>query len=236
MRILISWISAPSRFQMAFWPSCWCGHGSWPHPCEMTPCRCFQNIRDPVDLSDRLRNAGAVTADCMAEIVRQRCRRFPSPGHSEKTARLARLIGSDAWTDAAVALIDLELPQWQIRRIAYDEGEWYCALSRERELPDWLDHSIEARHADLALALLAAFVEAQDLTAPSEPAKRSQRVAATPVRSMSRSAAIISPDAALESHLSPRISGVRGNFAASPAASLLSLRPARSDQSSRQSS
>ena len=56
---------------------------------------------------------------------------------------------SGAWTDAALALIDLELPQWQVRRIAYDEGEWYCALSRERELPDWLDQSIEARHADL---------------------------------------------------------------------------------------
>jgi len=33
-------------------------------------------------------------------------------------------------TDAALALIDLELPQWQVRRIAYDAGEWHCALSR----------------------------------------------------------------------------------------------------------
>ena len=71
-----------------------------------------------------------------------------------------------AWTDAALALIDLELPQWQVRRIAYDDGEWYCALSRERELPDWLDRSIEARHADLALAILSAFVDARRLSAP----------------------------------------------------------------------
>ena len=56
-----------------------------------------------------------------------------------------------AWTDAALALIDLELPMWQLRRIAYHDGEWYCVLSRECELPDWLDRSIEARHADLAL-------------------------------------------------------------------------------------
>jgi len=41
-----------------------------------------------------------------------------------------------------LALIDLELPPWQVRRIAYDEGEWHCALSRQRELPDWLDQSI----------------------------------------------------------------------------------------------
>ena len=84
-----------------------------------------------------------------------------------KTARIEGLIASGAWTDAALALIDLELPLWQVRRIAYDEGEWYCALSRERELPDWLDRSIEARHADLALAILSAFVDAQRLSAPS---------------------------------------------------------------------
>ena len=77
------------------------------------------------------------------------------------------MIGSGAWTDAVLALLELELPQWQVRRIAYDEGEWYCALSRARELPEWLDQSIEARHADLPLALLCAFVDAQRITAPS---------------------------------------------------------------------
>ena len=105
--------------------------------------------QDPAELVDRLRDADAVTAELMSEIIGKACRRFPSAGQSEKTARIERLIESGAWTDAALALIDLELPQWQVRRIAYDEGEWYCALSRERELPDWLDQSIEARHADL---------------------------------------------------------------------------------------
>jgi hypothetical protein len=127
----------------------------------------LSDIRDPGELSDRLRDADAVTAGLMSEVIGEACRRFPSMGQSEKTARIERLIGSGAWTDAALALIDLELPLWQIRRIAYDEGEWYCALSRERELPDWLDRSIEARHADLPLAILSAFVEAQQVTAPS---------------------------------------------------------------------
>jgi hypothetical protein len=122
---------------------------------------------DPRELNDRLRDAHAVTAELMSEIIGQACRRFPSMGQTEKTARIERLIGSEAWTDAALALIDLELPLWQVRRIAYGEGEWYCALSRERELPDWLDRSIEARHTDLALAILSAFVEAQHVTAPA---------------------------------------------------------------------
>ena len=106
-------------------------------------------------------NADTVTADIMSDVIGQACRRLPSLGRSEKSVRLERLLQSGAWTDAALALIELELPLWQIRRIAYDEGEWHCALSRQRELSDWLDSAIEARHADLALAMLSALAEAR---------------------------------------------------------------------------
>jgi hypothetical protein len=119
------------------------------------------------ELSDRLRQAHVVTTSLMSEITGQACRRFPSAGQRGKTARIEQLLQCEAWTDAALALIDLELPQWQVRRIVYDEGEWHCALSRERELPEWLDQSIESRHADLALAILSSFVEAQSASAPS---------------------------------------------------------------------
>ncbi|EJN14899.1 hypothetical protein PMI42_01558 [Bradyrhizobium sp. YR681] len=68
------------------------------------------------------------------------------------------------------------MPMWRVRRIAYDEGEWHCALSRERELPDWLDAAVEGCHGDLAVALLSAFVEVQALAAeasrPSVPSVR----------------------------------------------------------------
>src|SRR3981081_2388788 len=101
--------------------------------------------RDPGELNDRLHDANAVTAELLSKVIGGTCRRFPSVGRTGKTARIERLIGSGAWTDAALALIDLELPQWQVRRIAYDEGEWDCALSRERELPDWLRRAIGSR-------------------------------------------------------------------------------------------
>ncbi len=123
--------------------------------------------KNPTELGDRIHDAYGVTAEFLADIINATCRRFASPGRSAPAARLERLIQSGAWTDAALALIDLELPQWQIRRIAYDEGEWHCALSRQRELPDWLDQSIEGRHADLALAILSAFVEARRVGAPA---------------------------------------------------------------------
>ena len=118
------------------------------------------------ELGDRLNEAGGTDAALMAEVIGSACRRYPSLGQSEKTARVEQLIASGAWIDAALALIDLELPLWQIRRLAYDDGEWYCALSRERELPDWLDRSIETRHADLSLAILSAFVEARRISQP----------------------------------------------------------------------
>ena len=119
------------------------------------------------ELNDRLRGAAEVSAQLVSEVIETACRRFPSAGQTAKTARIEQLIDARAWTDVALTLIDLELPLWQVRRIAYDEGEWYCALSRERELPDWLDRSIEARHADLTVAILSAFVEAQRITAPA---------------------------------------------------------------------
>ena len=125
----------------------------------------IRDINDLGGLNARLRDAGTADATLVNEVMSTACRRYPSLGQTEKTARLERLIQSSAWTDAALALIDLELPFWQVRRLAYDDGEWYCALSRERELPDWLDQSIEGRHADLALAILCAFVEAQRVSA-----------------------------------------------------------------------
>lgn len=112
-------------------------------------------------LRAKLHAAAEVTPELMAEILDLGRRRALVPGHRATAAHLEQCIDAGAWTDAALVLLELELPLWHIRRIAYDGGEWYCALSRQRELPDWLDQSLEARHRDLALAILSAFVEAR---------------------------------------------------------------------------
>jgi hypothetical protein len=121
----------------------------------------------PGELDDRIRDASAVTPELMSQIIDETCRRYPPIRRTRKSLLIERLIQSGAWTDAAFVLIDLELPQWQVRRIVYDEGEWHCALSRQRELPEWLDQSIETCHADLPLAILTAFVDAQRIDTPS---------------------------------------------------------------------
>ena len=140
----------------------------------------------PAELSKRLRDAPVVTATLMQEIIEHGCRRVLPSRSTARTARIECLIAAAAWTEAALALIELELPQWQLRRIAYDSGEWHCALSRERELPDWLDQSIDARHPDLALAILTALVDTLRTVAPrprtSVPlVPRGADVASTPV-------------------------------------------------------
>jgi hypothetical protein len=73
---------------------------------------------DPLELSVRLRNAGALTAELFSGVIKTACRRFPLLPQAEKTARIERLVASSAWTDAVLALIEFELPQWQVRRIA----------------------------------------------------------------------------------------------------------------------
>ena len=117
--------------------------------------------QDPAPLAERLHDAFGVTPALIADIVREVCRRLPLRAQAGKAARIGQLIEIGAWTDAALAMIELELPQWHVRRIAYDDGEWHCALSHVPELPDWLDDFVEGRHADLALAILSAFVEAR---------------------------------------------------------------------------
>jgi len=118
------------------------------------------------ELGERLRGAQTMTAELLSGVIGETCRHFPSIRWSENSARIERLMTSGAWTDAVLALIEMELPQWRVRRIAYDEGEWHCALSRQRELPDWLDPSIESSHEDLPLAMLSAFVDATRVRSP----------------------------------------------------------------------
>jgi hypothetical protein len=118
-------------------------------------------------LAVRIRDANAVTAELLSDVIREACWRLPSVRRTKSFDRPDHLIQSCAWTDAALALLALELPQWQIRRIVCDAGEWHCALSRQREIPDWLDQPVEACHTGLSLAILSALVDVQRLDTSS---------------------------------------------------------------------
>ena len=110
-------------------------------------------------LDDELRQAPAPLQGLFAKIVAGACARLPLVRGQRE--RIDRLIAASAWTDAALALIALELPAWTVRRLAYAGGEWTCSLTRQPNLPESLDDTADASHALLPFAILRAFLQAR---------------------------------------------------------------------------
>ena len=108
-------------------------------------------------LQEQLRQALVVNADLMSDGVAV----LATPGAAAKAERIHRLIQTEAWTEAALALVELVLPQWKPRRLVYEDGAWLCTLSRQWRLPDWLDDTVEAGHELLPLAILSASIGAR---------------------------------------------------------------------------
>ena len=127
-------------------------------------------------LADQIRSAQAVTPDLVSHVVDTACVRLPALGRTEKAARLSRLIDAGAWTEAALALIEVELPQWQVRRLVHDDGEWLCSLSREPNLPMEFDDTVDVGHEILPLALLGALLEARQQSAREVSSSRTSNV------------------------------------------------------------
>lgn len=109
-------------------------------------------------IADRLCDASDNTID-LAIAVATEAYRHGQDDHDQIPAQLRTLISAGAWTDAGLTLIADKLPQWKLRRLAYDEGQWHCALSLQPDLPEWLDQAIETSHWNLPLAVLSAVVE-----------------------------------------------------------------------------
>ena len=105
---------------------------------------------------DRLNVAEDATGDLLRSIVAEASDRLAASGQGRNAVQLEALMKAGGWIDAALLLIETALPHWKLRRLAYDEGEWQCALSRQRELPEWLDEAVEVSHRNLALAVLKA--------------------------------------------------------------------------------
>lgn len=120
----------------------------------------FAPKRDLNRLETNLRGARAVTAELMSDVMSQACVRFTAQSGAAQ-ARLHQLIDASAWTDAALALLELELPQWKVRRLVQEDGEWLCTLSKQPQLPLGLDEVSEATHEVLALAILISLLQAR---------------------------------------------------------------------------
>jgi hypothetical protein len=100
----------------------------------------------------------------MSEVIARACTRLPALRSAAK-ANFHHHVDGGAWTDAALALLELELPQWKVRRLVWEDGVWLCSLSKQSWIPLDFDELAEASHESLPIAILLALIEAQ--SAPS---------------------------------------------------------------------
>ena len=115
-----------------------------------------------------LRSASRLTPALFFNVVTNVCTRLALVARAIPAERLAQLVMAEAWTDAALFLIELELPLWRIRRLTRDGGEWMCSLSRHPSLPVDMDDAADGWHATMPIAILLSVVEAKRLATAAE--------------------------------------------------------------------
>ena len=130
------------------------------------------------ELQAHIQRAQTLTPVLAAEVITRACPRLQAR-HPTAKAKLVRLIESGAFADAMLSLLELELPQWKLRRIVCKDGVWYCSMSKQLGLPADLDDMAEAQHESMPLAILGAFIEAGR---HSRSASEGQRQSVPPVR------------------------------------------------------
>ena len=141
----------------------------------------MSNQQDQVQrLQKRIEHASAPDVRLFADVIANACPRALAMVELRKTVRLKQLIESAAWTDAALELLELDLPQWKVRRIVCDDGEWHCRVSAQPWLPEGFDEVVETFHRALPLAILAAVVQARQPTALAPQADESADVVLSP--------------------------------------------------------
>jgi hypothetical protein len=94
-------------------------------------------------------------------LIASGAKAYPPIGSASRSARLERLTTAGGWTEAALALVELELPHWRVRRLEYDGGEWHCLLSLYPSMPREFDDAVDGRDVLLPLAILDALLEAR---------------------------------------------------------------------------
>jgi hypothetical protein len=126
-------------------------------------------------LETELARAHAPTPELLAQVRAQACPRLAARRNAARS-RLDRLVEAGAWTEAALALVEFELPQWQPRRLVCEDGEWHCCLSKQPFVPIDLDEAAEGTHEVLAIAILIAFLEARRVSAASPGSATMMRI------------------------------------------------------------
>lgn len=144
-----------------------CGH--YPTASQRDHAMTLPYVRNDVRDVDRSEADDETPTTAMfIELLATACHGGDPMRQAVQVARLKQLICVRAWSDAAMALVTLRLPEWKLRRLVYDDGEWLCTLSRYRDMPDWLDQTVEAHHTNMPRAIVGALLEAINTPEPSD--------------------------------------------------------------------
>jgi len=137
----------------------------------------------------RLRNeisrAPAATRELVSAALDLMVAQRPAPYPAASTQRVRALIDAQAWTDAVLAIADLDRSR-AIRYVVNEDGEWHCRIGSHATVPHWLGDTAECSHAVLALSILGALIEtlawraASDLSAVSAPRSSAGEIDAIP--------------------------------------------------------
>ena len=112
------------------------------------------------EIGERVHWANAASSDLFALVLAKACPRL-ALCKPTILKHLHQLLETGAYTDAALAVIEFEIPSWKLRRLIFDAGEWQCLLSRKPWVPVEFDETVAAYHECLALAILSSFIEAR---------------------------------------------------------------------------
>src|SRR5262249_54078036 len=126
--------------------------------------------KSPEEVRREIDRADAVTAALASAVLDLTLARCASPNRFGQAQRIRELIGAKAWTDAAIALVELDSSH-VLRPIGRDDGEWRCVIGSRWALPEWLDDTVESSHAVMPLAILGTLLAAfGQCAAPRVPA------------------------------------------------------------------
>jgi len=118
-------------------------------------------------LSHANTNTSATPSVSIADYLAAHCQGADVTVAAARVERIMQLATAGAWTDAALALLELEQPEWKLRRLVQEDGEWFCSLSRRPDLPIELDDVAEAHNELLTLAILDALQGAREKGTPA---------------------------------------------------------------------
>lgn len=82
-----------------------------------------------------------------------------APTRVKTDRRLEFLLAAEAWTEAALLLVEIYLAECEVRYLRYDGSEWRCLLS-PRTNGHSFDGPAEAAHRLLSVAILRAVLVA----------------------------------------------------------------------------